>query len=129
MEGSRDDEYAQAWSEYRRRGFAWGLWFGIGIILANVDIFLCSRLPGLRSNASYVAAFTAGLVVVCTGYVRAWWRLINFHCPRCGEPFATKRYLWINDSECARCGLDLRERARRTGQPHSNGRSEDQDIS
>ena len=98
------DNYSEAWSDYRKlrnQVLIVSLGFLPGLIALR-------WLIGLVFSQEIAAYLFALLVVIWTlGVFAAGARLQTWHCPRCGELFASKWWYskGIFAGKCAHCGL------------------------
>ena len=103
-----DPAYAAAWRAYRRSSAAfWALF-----VLFLPALALVNRSGGAQANGGTMVAVTA--VAWMIAFCMAGYRLSNFACPRCGEPFFRKfddrpsRRDWAHNPfarRCMHCGL------------------------
>ena len=93
--------HADHWNELRKRE-RWMLFFLIAYIpvvggsVALLQRFVSPDIPGV-----------ALAIVWMLMMLVAWYRLLSFACPRCGEWFHTKWFAWVSlGRRCVHCGLE-----------------------
>jgi hypothetical protein len=94
-------KHIDPWNELRRRE-SWMLFFFIayipvvGGLVALLERFVSPEVPAV------VLAIVWMLMMLV-----AWYRLLSFACPRCGEWFRTKWFGWVSlGRRCVHCGLE-----------------------
>jgi hypothetical protein len=107
----QENIFSAQWAEYRRlRKTYWKmLLYCFLLILIPIGIGRLGLLKcGLHINLSILIC----IVVIIGGslffYLRAWFRLLRWPCPRCRKPFA---FSWFKGgwptNTCKHCGIDI----------------------